>query len=135
MDEKCLCESGVMLIRANRALIRGRIMLPDGSGPYFLLKWCRVQIASMLQTIEGGYQMKRFKERRNMKVYGMSGYNYKPTPTIMLKGQWLKEAEAAFMEKETRLLQKRFEEEKENLRIQFVAEGKTDYNSCEEKGV
>lgn len=35
--------------------------------------------------------MKRFKERRNMKVYGMSGYNYKSTPTIMLKGQWLKE--------------------------------------------
>ena len=35
--------------------------------------------------------MKRFKERRNMKIYGMSGYNYKSTPTIMLKGQWLKE--------------------------------------------
>lgn len=31
------------------------------------------------------------KERRNMKIYGMSGYNYKATPTIMLKGQWLKE--------------------------------------------
>ena len=26
-----------------------------------------------------------------MKIYGMSGYNYKSTPTIMLKGQWLKE--------------------------------------------
>ncbi len=29
------------------------------------------------------------KHNRNMKVYEMSGYNYKPTPTIVLKGQWL----------------------------------------------
>lgn len=29
---------------------------------------------------------------RNMKVYEQSGYQYKATPTIMLKGQWLKEA-------------------------------------------
>ena len=50
-----------------------------------------MQAASILQTTEGGNQMKRFKERRNMKIYGMSGYNYKSTPTIMLKGQWLKE--------------------------------------------
>ena len=86
--------------------------------------------------------MKRFKERRNMKIYGMSGYNYKSTPTIMLKGQWLKElgfeiggyvtascendklvitpdaemavlkeAEAAFMERETELLHTRFKAE------------------------
>ncbi len=27
-----------------------------------------------------------FKEYRNMKVYEQSGYNYKATPTIMLKG-------------------------------------------------
>lgn len=33
-----------------------------------------------------------FKKSRNMKVYGQSDYNYKSTPTIMLKGQWLKEA-------------------------------------------
>ena len=33
-----------------------------------------------------------FKKCRNMKVYEQSGYNYKSTPTIMLKGQWLKEA-------------------------------------------
>ncbi len=32
-----------------------------------------------------------FKEYRNMKVYEQSGYNYKATPTIMLKGQWLKD--------------------------------------------
>ena len=31
------------------------------------------------------------KDNRSMKVYGQSGYNYKTTPTIMLKGQWLKE--------------------------------------------
>lgn len=33
-----------------------------------------------------------FKKSRNMKVYEQSGYNYRSTPTIMLKGQWLKEA-------------------------------------------
>ena len=83
-----------------------------------------------------------FKKTRNMKVYGMSGYHYRSTPTIQLKGEWLKEigfdigdyisitcengklvitpdveraaleeAEAAFMEKETKILQKKFEEE------------------------
>jgi len=35
--------------------------------------------------------MKRYKEYRNMKVYEQSGYSYKPTPAIMLKGQWLRE--------------------------------------------
>ncbi len=81
-----------------------------------------------------------FKKTRNMKVYGMSGYRYRSTPTIQLKGEWLKEigfdigdyisitcengrlvitpdaeraalkeAEDAFMEKETKLLQKRFD--------------------------
>lgn len=33
-----------------------------------------------------------FEKIRNMKVYEQSGYNYKSTPTITLKGQWLKEA-------------------------------------------
>ena len=28
---------------------------------------------------------------RSMKVHEQSGYNYKATPTIILKGQWLKE--------------------------------------------
>lgn len=32
-----------------------------------------------------------FKKIRNMKVYEQSGYQYKSTPAIMLKGQWLKE--------------------------------------------
>lgn len=32
-----------------------------------------------------------YKEQRELKIYEMSGRNYKPTPTIMLKGQWLEE--------------------------------------------
>ena len=31
------------------------------------------------------------KKSRQMKVDGQSGYHYKSTPAIMLKGQWLKE--------------------------------------------
>ena len=99
-----------------------------------------------------------FKKNRNMKVHGTSGYRYKATPTIMLKGEWLKElgfeignyvsvssengklvitqdvemaaikeAEAAFMERETRILQKRFEAEKEKLHAKFIAERKAEY--------
>lgn len=33
-----------------------------------------------------------FKKSRNMKVCEQSGYKYKATPTIVLKGQWLKDA-------------------------------------------
>ena len=32
-----------------------------------------------------------FKKNRSMKVYGQSGYRYKETPEIMLKGLWLPE--------------------------------------------
>ncbi len=35
--------------------------------------------------------MAKFKQYRNMKVYEQSGYRYKSTPTIMLKGQWLRD--------------------------------------------
>lgn len=31
------------------------------------------------------------KKTRNIKVISQSGHNYKPTPTIILKGQWLNE--------------------------------------------
>lgn len=31
------------------------------------------------------------KEKRILKVYEQSGYRYKPTPTLMLKGAWLEE--------------------------------------------
>ena len=107
-----------------------------------------------------------FKKTRNMKVYGMSGYRYRSTPTIQLKGEWLKEigfdigdyisitcengrlvitpdaeraalkeAEDAFMEKETKLLQKRFEVEKKRLHAQFVAERKAEYAVVAEPGL
>lgn len=33
-----------------------------------------------------------FKKLRNIKVCEQSGYKYKATPTIILKGQWLKDA-------------------------------------------
>ncbi len=45
----------------------------------------------------------------------------------------LKEAEAAFMERETKLLQKRFEVEKERLRAQFVAERQAQYGGAEKE--
>lgn len=32
-----------------------------------------------------------YKEYREMKVCEKSGYHYKPTPTITLKGNWLQE--------------------------------------------
>ena len=103
-----------------------------------------------------------FKKNRNMKVHGTSGYRYKATPTIMLKGEWLKElgfeigdyvsvscengklvitpdteraelakAEAEFMERETKALQKRFEAEKKRLHLQFVAERTPEYGVAE----
>lgn len=33
--------------------------------------------------------MGAFKKERKMKVYAQSGYQYKDTPTIILKGAWL----------------------------------------------
>lgn len=35
--------------------------------------------------------MRGFKKYRDMKVYEQSGYKYKPTPMIILKGAWLRE--------------------------------------------
>lgn len=35
--------------------------------------------------------MAKMKELRKMKVYEQSGYHYKSTPAIMMKGRWLKE--------------------------------------------
>lgn len=32
-----------------------------------------------------------YKEYRELKVVEQSGYKYKPTPTITLKGQWLED--------------------------------------------
>ena len=92
-------------------------------------------------------------KKRSIKVYGQSGYKYQETPTIMLKGMWLKElgfdigdyisvtcedgrlvitpdaeraavkaAEAEFMDREMKALQKRYEAEKVKIRAQMVAE-------------
>lgn len=108
--------------------------------------------------------MKKSKAYRNMKIHETSGYNYKATPAIVLKGQWLrelgfdiggyisvsgengrivitpdaewtalKEAEESFMEKETKLLQKRLASEKKKLHAQFVAERIKQYGDDEEK--
>ena len=98
------------------------------------------------------------QKNRSMKVHAQSGYNYKATPTIILKGQWLQEmgfeigdyisvscedgkliitpdaekaameqAEAEFMEKEMKKLQKKFQKEKEMIHAQFVAEQAPQY--------
>lgn len=98
------------------------------------------------------------KKSRSIKVYGMSGYKYRETPTIMLKGNWLAtagfqigdyitvscedgklvitrdterakliEAEQAFMDREMKSLQKRFEDEKKKLHVQYVAEQEARY--------
>ena len=32
-----------------------------------------------------------YGKKRSIKVYGQSGYKYQETPTIMLKGMWLRE--------------------------------------------
>ena len=96
------------------------------------------------------------QKNRSMKVHAQSGYNYKATPTIILKGQWFQEmgfeigdyisiscengkliitpdaekaeiAKAEFMEKEMKKLQKKFQKEKEMLHAQFVAEQAPQY--------
>ena len=103
---------------------------------------------------------KKIEARRSVKVCEQSGYQYKATPTITLKGQWLKEfgfeigdyvsvscengrlvitldeeraaiekAETEFMERETMILRKRFEVEKEKVHAQFVAERKAKYDN------
>lgn len=91
-------------------------------------------------------------KKGSVKVYGQSSYKYRETPTIMLKGLWLKEAgfdigdyisvtcedgniiiaqdaeraavktaEAEFMERDMKALQKRCEAEKVKIRAQMVA--------------
>ncbi len=65
-------------------------MLPDRSR-FFSFQGGRTLAVSILQTIEGEYHMQKMKEYRNMKVYEQSGCRYEATPTIMLKGQWLKD--------------------------------------------
>lgn len=110
--------------------------------------------------------MQKMKEYRNIKVYEQSGYRYKSTPTITLKGQWLKElgfdigdpvlvkcengkliitpdaeraelieAEKAFVEQETKKLEKKLQKEKKELLARFVAERKSEYNMVAKAGL
>lgn len=109
----------------------------------------------MATTINDNHEMEEIimAKKRSIKVYGQSGYKYQETPTIMLKGMWLKElgfdigdyisvtcedgrlvitpdaeraaakaAEAEYMEREIKALQKRYEAEKVKIRAQMVAE-------------
>ena len=91
-------------------------------------------------------------KKRSIKVCGQSGYKYQETPTIMLKGMWLKElgfdigdyvavtcedgmltitpdferaiikAAEEFMAREMKALWKCFEAERVKIRNQMVAE-------------
>lgn len=109
----------------------------------------------MATTINDNHEIEEIimAKKRSIKVYGQSGYKYQETPTIMLKGMWLKElgfdigdyisvtcedgrlvitpdaeraaakaAEAEYMEREIKALQKRYEAEKVKIRAQMVAE-------------
>ena len=53
----------------------------------------RLVIKTYYEKSTEAYQNKLMKNQkiRSMKVHEQSGYNYKATPTIILKGQWLKE--------------------------------------------
>jgi|GEM_PF-368388 len=121
-----------------------------GGGAYDL-----THVMTEAMTINDNHEMEEIimAKKRSIKVYGQSGYKYQETPTIMLKGMWLKElgfdigdyisvtcedgrlvitpdaeraavkaAEAEFMEREMKALQKRYEAEKVKIRAQMVAE-------------
>ena len=91
------------------------------------------------------------KKVRNIKVISQSGRNYKPTPTVILKGQWLNEMgfeigdqikvecengklvisldreKMEMLEAETQKLQARFKKEKEEIYARYVAERRVAY--------
>ena len=72
------------------------------------------------------------QKNRSMKVHAQSGYNYKATPTIILKGQWLQEmgfeiGDYISVSCEDGKLQKKFQKEKEMIHAQFVAEQAPQY--------
>ena len=46
----------------------------------------------MIFTKKGEIAIMVKKALRSVKVYEQSGYNYQPTPTIILKGKWLEES-------------------------------------------
>lgn len=61
-----------------------------------------------------------------MKVYAQSGYRYKPTPTITLKGAWLEEW--GFMIDTPVIVQ--CEDRKLTITIQELEEGNNQENDC-----
>ena len=79
-----------MLILANRALICGSGMLSADHGP-FLFQNGKSWITRDVWKAKGGSSM-AVKKNRSIKVVSQSGYNYRETPTIILKGLWLAEA-------------------------------------------
>jgi len=66
------------------------------------------------------------KANRTMKVCGQSGYQYKPTPTITLKGKWLEEW--GFMIDMPVIVQ--CENGKLTIRKQELAEGNSEDKDC-----
>ena len=65
-------------------------------------------------------------KNRSIKVVSRSGYNYKATPTITLKGQWLKELGFDIGDYVSITC------ENGKLHAQFVAEREARYGVCEE---
>ena len=53
--------------------------------PLTIYLWFRYKVKSLFILGENG-----MKAERELKVYEISGYRYRPTPTIRLQGQWLK---------------------------------------------
>ena len=64
-------------------------------------------------------------KKRSIKVYGQSGYKYEDGKLIIAQDAEraaVKAAEAEYMEREMKALQKRYEAEKVKIRAQMVAE-------------
>lgn len=56
-----------------------------------IIKICASVLLDFMAYLERRKKTMTFKEYRSMKVYEQSGYQYKATPTITLKGPWLKD--------------------------------------------
>jgi len=70
------------------------------------------------------------KTVRKMKVYEQSGQNYKSVPTIILKGDWLKDWGFAI---HTPIIVQ-CEDRKLSITIQESEEGNNQENDCSHKG-
>ncbi len=75
----CLHESGVMFSEANRALICGSGLLPDGSGPFFLATTilCKTITEQVAETFQGQIRIFKSKIPNTVKV-GESVYYSEP---------------------------------------------------------